>query len=293
MQLELEQMSMKYESLRIVKAKQQARLMASLASQGQQQPVLVVQSEQQAGPYVLIDGYLRVHALKALNRDTAEAMFLPLCEREALMFRHSQQSASKRSALEEGWLLEELLNVAGMSQAELSRRLQRSESWISRRLSLVRQLPDSVQQLVRCGRLCSHAAAKYLVPLARAKKNDCETLASNLAAVRTSTRQIHEIYRAYKSSDTEGRRRVVQNPVLFLKSAEHLKSEQQSKTGDDVENILSDLEILDAVSNRARRRVRAMSARARFADTIIDCWRAAQGSFSALAKAMEKRIDAG
>jgi len=180
-----------------------------------------------------------------------------------------------------------------MSQAELSRRLERSESWVSRRLSLVRELPQSVQQLVRGGRLCSHAAAKYLVPLARAKRSDCEKLASNLAAVRTSSRQMHAVYTAYKSTDAEGRKRVVENPLLFLKSAEQLKSELKSGDGDDNRSIFADLEILDAVSGRARRRVRAMSGGGVFADPVIDCWRSAQSSFAALSKAMEKRIDAG
>lgn len=292
MQLELEQVVMKYEALRVAKPLFQSRLMASLASEGQLQPVLVVRSETEAERYVLIDGYRRVWALKALYRDTVESMLLPLNEWAALIFRHSQQSGHKRSALEEGWLIEELVSVSGKSQAQLSRCLERSESWISRRLSLVQQLPESVQQLVRAGRLCSHGAAKYLVPLARAKRSDCEKLASNLAGIRTSSRQLQAVYTAYKSTDAEGRKRVVENPLLFLKSAEQLKGELGDKQGDDIGSIISDLEILEAVSARARRRVRTMSA-SLFADTVLESWRCAHSSFAGLSKAMEKRIDAG
>jgi ParB family chromosome partitioning protein len=292
MQLELEQVEMKYEALRVAKPLFQSRLMASLASEGQLQPVLVVRSESEAERYVLIDGYRRVWALKALYRDTLEAMVLALSETAGLIFRHSQHSGHKTSALEEGWLIEELVSVSGMSQAELSRRLERSESWISRRLSLVRQLPESVQQLVRAGRLCSHGAGKYLVPLARAKRSDCEKLASHLGADRTSSRQLQAVYTAYKSTDAEGRRRVVENPRLFLKSAEQLKGELGDKQGDDIASLIADLEILEAVSARARRRVRAMSGGS-FADTVVDGWRCVQSSFAGLSKAMEKRIDAG
>ena len=292
MQLELEQLAMKYEALRINKPAFQARLMASIAGEGQQQPVLVVKHESEPNQFVLIDGYRRVSALNALYRDTVEAMLLPLCESGALIFRHCQQSAHKRSALEDGWLLQELMDVADMSQSELSRRLQRSESWVSRRLSLVRELPDSVQHLVRSGRLCSHAAAKYLVPLARAKRSDCEKLATNLASARTSTRQMQRVYMAYKSADAQGRKRVVETPHLFLKSTEQLTIVPE-RDGDDIQNVFEDIEILDAVSGRARRRIRALRSVGRLPDTVIECWRAAQSSFAALAGAMEKRIDAG
>ena len=110
-----------------------------------------------------------------------------------------------------------------MSQAQLSRRLQKSESWVSRRLSLVQQLPESVQQRVREGLVSSHAASRYLVPLARAKKTDCEKLGSALAgAERISSRQTQKLYMAYRGADAVGRKRLVANPQLFLKSASEL-----------------------------------------------------------------------
>jgi len=294
MELEFHQMAMKYESLRISQPGFQARLMASLAAEGQLQPVLVVAHEgDESEGYVLIDGYRRVSGLRALGRDTVEAVVLPLCESGALIFRYCQENAHKRSALEDGWLLRELLDLHGMSQAELSRRLQRSESWVSRRLSLVRELPDSAQELVRHGKLCSDAAAKYLVPLSRGKRSDCEELVRSLWGRRTSERELERIYVSWKSGDADGRRRVVQNPILFLKTAEELRSEPEKRIGDDIPKVIDDMELLDAVSGRARRRIRRMRAGDPLPETIIESWRAAQSSFAALAETMEKRIDVG
>lgn len=291
MELEFHQMAIKYEGLRISMPGFQARLMASLAEEGQLNPVLVVEAE--AESYVLIDGYRRVSALRALGRDTVEAMVLPLCEPAALIFRHCQENAHKRSALEDGWLLRELWELHGMSQEDMSRFLQRSRSWVSRRLSLVGELPESVQDLVRQGKLCSHGAMKYLVPLARAKKIDCEELVRNFNGGRISSRQMERIYAAWKSGDAKQRRRVVASPLLFLKTAEELRSEPEKRIGDDIQRVFDDMEILDAVSGRARRRVRGMRAGAPLPDTIVEAWRAAQSSFAALIGAMEKRIDAG
>jgi ParB/RepB/Spo0J family partition protein len=290
-ELEFHQMAMKYESLRISMPGFQARLMASLASEGQLNPVLVVEVE----GYVLIDGYRRVSALRALGRDTVEAMVLPLCESAALIFRHCQENAHKRSALEDGWLLRDLVDIHGISQAELSRRLQRSQSWVSRRLALVRELPESAQELVRRGKLCSDAAAKYLVPLSRGKRSNCEELVRNLGGRRTSARELERIYVSWKSGDAGRRRRILQNPTLFLKTAEELKGEPEPEkgVGDDIRRVLDDMEILDAVSGRARRRVRGMRGEIPLPDTVVEAWRAAQSSFSALCGAMEKRIHAG
>lgn len=293
MELEFHQLAMKYQALRVAKPAFRARLMASLASEGQLQPVLVVRNESESDGYVLIDGYHRASALTALGRDSVEAMVLPFCEAGALIFRHCQQNAYKRSALEDGWLLRELMDVAGMSQAELSRRFQKSESWVSRRVSLVRELPEAVQQQVRRGELCSHAAAKYLVPLARAKRADCEKLAANLAGARISARQMQRVYTAYKSANAEQRRRVVAGPLLFLKSAEQLRSEPEKRGSDDMQAVLDDMQILDAVSGRARRRLGKTMAGIVLPDTVIETWLAAQSSFVALSGAMEKRIDAG
>ena len=293
MELEFHQMSMKYEGLRISMPGFESRLTASLAADGQLHPVLVVQSN--AGPheYVLIDGYRRVRALDALGRDTAEAMVLPLDEPGALIFRHCQESAHRRSALEEGWLLRDLVDLHGMSQAELSRHLQRSESWVSRRLSLVRELPESVQEQVRRGKLCGDAAAKFLVPLSRGKKSHCEELVRNLDGGRLSTRQMERIYVAWKNGDPEQRRRVLQRPLLFLKTACELRREPVRGVGEDIPKVLEDLEIIDAVCGRARRRIRGFAAGVPLPETVVEAWRVTRSSFSALAGAMEKRVDAG
>jgi len=291
MELEFHQIAMKYEELRISMPGLQARLMASMAAEGQLQPVLVVRSE--AEGYVLIDGYRRVSALRTLGRDTVEAMVLPLDEPGALIFRHCQESTHRVCALEEGWLMRELVEIHGMNQAELSRRLQRSESWVSRRLSLVRELPESAPELVRQGKLCGDGAAKYLVPLSRGKRAHCEELVGNLNGRRISLRQMERIYVAWKSGDAEQRRKVVQRPVLFLKSAKELRSEPKKRGGDDISKVLDDMELLDAVSGRARRRIRGLRAGVPLPDTVIEGWRAAQSSFWALSGAMEKRVNAG
>jgi ParB family chromosome partitioning protein len=292
MELELHQISKKYTGLRISLKSYQRQLLASLASEGQLQPVLVVSgSGERETSYVLIDGYQRVNALETLCRDTVETLVLPLEEPAALLFRHCQESARARTALEDGWLLRELIELHGMSQAELSRRLQRSESWVSRRLSLVRELPESAQELVRKGELSGYGAMKYLVPLARAKASACKELVSHLSGRRTSARELEQVYTSWKQGDGEQRKRVVSNPGLFLKASEALKKGSIKGVGNALSDVSKDMEILDMVSGRARRRIRGISGE--LPAPVIEGWRAASSSFSALQEMMERRIDVG
>ena len=293
MELEFHQLRMRYSELRISLPGYEARLTASLATEGQLHPVLVVAEPEECSAssgYVLIDGYRRVKSLQRLGRDTVEGEVLTLTEPGALMFRHCQESAHPRTALEDGWLLRELIEVHGLTQAELSRQLQRSESWVSRRLSLVRELPEIAQALVRQGDLSAYGAMKYLVPLARAKRSACKELVGHLSGRRTSARDLEQVYRSWKSGDTAQRKRVLSNPQLFLKAAEAVKKGPLKGTN-DTEDVSKDMEILDVVSGRARRRIRGIERPVPIA--VIEGWHAARSSFLALKDVMERRIDAG
>ena len=188
MDLELHQVELKYKGMRILYAGQQSQLMSSLSEHGQHSPVLVVEAARDR--YVLIDGYKRVEAFGRLGRDTVEALVLQMNELEALVFSHRQQNARPREALEDGWLIRELMEGHGLSMEEVAARLGRTRSWVSRRLGLVKALPSEVQELVRVGRLCPYAAARFLVPLARANTEHCIRLAAGIGGKRLSASQV-------------------------------------------------------------------------------------------------------
>jgi ParB family transcriptional regulator, chromosome partitioning protein len=108
MQLEFHQLERRGEHLRVQHPEQQKRLLASLATSGQQTPIVVVAVANQPDRYVVIDGYKRIAALQQLRRDTVEAVVWPLGESEALVLDRSLRWSQPESALEQGWLLAEL-----------------------------------------------------------------------------------------------------------------------------------------------------------------------------------------
>lgn len=253
MELEFHQLEYRYEALRLRSPERERRLIVSLAEHGQQTPVVVVGGAEPAC-YVLIDGYKRIRALKRLSKDTVWATLWEMEEAEALVLERQLRRAEKDSALEQGWLLRELHQRFAWSYSELARRFDRSVSWVSRRVSLVKELPEEIQQRVQRGELVAHAAMKYLVPLARANLADCLRLVDVVAARRLSSREFGKLYSAYVSGDEPVRQLVLTQPELFLQVEREGRRSTPAVEARAVEGLLSDLSVLGAVCRRAMRR---------------------------------------
>jgi len=251
MKLEFHQLNRRYEHLRVRRAGPQRRLIASLAASGQQTPIVVVVVSDKPDGYLVIDGYKRIAALEQLGRDTVEAVIWPMSECDALVLERSMRLSERDTALEEGWLLQELHERFGYSLDDLARRFDRSTSWVSRRLALVELLPQSIQQKIRMGEISAHVAMKYLVPLARANIEDCQRLADAFTAHRFTSRQAGELYAAWRDASPQIRQRILDNPELFLKA--HQQAEPQPPPLAD--ELLRDLTMVLAITNRASRRL--------------------------------------
>lgn len=261
LKLELWQLELRYEGFRIRAPGKQGRMLASLAEHGQQSPVLVVADCE--NHYVLIDGYRRVQALRKLDSDTVEVLVLPMGEAEALVYGLRSSRGTKRSALEEGWWIRELVEHHKFTLDRISVNLERSTSWVSRRLALVQELPESVQIQVRRGRICPHAAMRYLVPLARANKGACQRITQHIGNSRLSARQVGTLYVAWRRADRQERTRLEENPLLYLKALEEwerdpAQAREVMATGTE---LFKDLEIVTRICHRLRRVLPSMTSR--------------------------------
>jgi ParB/RepB/Spo0J family partition protein len=249
--LEFHQLDRRYEHLRARCRQRQQRLVASIATSGQQTPVVVVSDSEHAGRYRLIDGFKRVAALEQLGRDTVEAILWDINEADALVLDRSMRFSEHETALEQGWLLQELEQRFGYSLEDLARRFDRSVSWVSRRLALVEQLPQSVQQRVRAGEISAHVAMKYLAPVARANADDCQRMAEAFSKHRFTSRQAGELYAAWRDASPTIRQRILDSPELFLKAHQQVSPQPSSPA----EELLRDLTMIVAITNRAGRRL--------------------------------------
>jgi ParB/RepB/Spo0J family partition protein len=235
------------------------RLVASIAQVGQMVPVVVVEADVPDGPPVLIDGYRRIRALKHLKHEVVLAMRWGMPEMEALLLRRALSSTGGESCLEQAWLLRALKERFGLTFEELARRFDRTVSWVSRRLALLTELPGAVQEHIRAGRIAPHAAAKHLVPLARANRDHCTRLSDSIARLRLSSREVGAIHEAWRGASPAVRERLVRDPGLFLRSRRALAEEPAAGFGPRT-GLLEDLATVVAVLRRAGRRLTAGAA---------------------------------
>jgi ParB family transcriptional regulator, chromosome partitioning protein len=256
MQLEFHQLDRGGEHLRVLQRERQKRLLASLASSGQQTPIVVVPVDHQPDRYLVIDGYKRIAALEQLGRDTVEAVIWPMSEAEALVLDRALRWSKRESALEAGWLLAELEQRFGYGLEELARQFDRSVSWVARRLALVELLPESVQQQVRAGEIAAQVAMKYLVPVARSSLEDCRQMAAAFARHKFRSRQAGRLYAAWRDTSPKIRQRILEQPELFLKAQQ--QTEPQA-AGSPMQELLRDLEMVAAIARRANRRLMSAS----------------------------------
>jgi len=257
MRLEFHQLERSGEHLRSQHPEQQKRLLASLASSGQQTPIVVVALENEPNRYVVIDGHKRMAALQQLRRDTVEAVVWPMTEAEALVLNRCSRWSKRESALEEGWLLADLQHRFGHNLEQLAHQFDRSVSWVSRRLALVEVLPQSVQQQVRSGELSAHVATKYLLPVARSSLQDCRQMADAFAGGKVTTRQAVQLYTAWRQASPQMRQRILQQPLLFLKA----QGETEVQPADSsIPQVLGDLEKFATLARRANQRLKGATA---------------------------------
>lgn len=289
MEIEFHLLDLRYEGLRRRCPDQERRLLASLAQHGQQTPVVVVAAE--GGRRVLVDGYKRVRALRALKADTVLATAWDLAEAEALLLAQLMRCASGDGPLELARLLRELHERFVLSQEELARRFDKSQSWVSRLLALAEDLPEEIQAQVQAGAIAAHAAVKYLVPMARAKRADALELVAALKGRRPSSRQMGALYGAWLHGGAKSRELLLKDPWTFLKAQEEL---QRAKAEPSVAQLLlADLGTLGAIARRLSKRLREGAARGLATeepDEVRQCLAQAKADTAALFALADKEL---
>ena len=166
----------------------------------------------------LIDGYLRVAALKQCGRDTVMAEIWFCNEAEALVQVLMKTQERQWDALEQAYMIKELQERHHLSQDRIAALMGKDKSWVSRRVSLLHVLPDEILQMVRTGHVSIWAATRVLAPLARANPDHAKTLTASLLKEPISTRDLTTFLRHYQKANRKQRDNMVDRPMLFFKA---------------------------------------------------------------------------
>ena len=91
--------------------------------------------------------------------------------------------------------------------------------------------------------------------LARANRQVCLELVEAIGATRLSGRDLGILYTAYQSGNWVTRQRLLEAPLIFLKSYKEAEAPPSVEVGLS-DSLQTDLEILSSTARRARRRLR-------------------------------------
>ena len=214
--VDLHQIELRFEHLRIPNQGNLRRLLESIAIYGQLEPLAVVQEKDNA--YILIDGYQRYTVLKIIGKDLAEVAISDIKEDRALIKLLRRDGGRKWAILEEAGVIQHLHRQLELSLAKIAEELGRNKSYIKRRLDLIENLPEKTLELVMSGAISVWSANRVIIPLARANPHNVDNLITYLKKVPTTTRKLKLFYEHYHKSSRVVRNRMLSDPELFFRT---------------------------------------------------------------------------
>jgi ParB family chromosome partitioning protein len=213
-----------YVQCRLPRKQYLQKLTQSIEQNGQLVPVILVPKTTQK--WILMDGHLRVKALKNLGQDLIQSEIWDCDVSEALLMLLKEHASSPLEIIEEALLLQTLCAQQGLSQNDIALRLGRDKSWVSRRLSFINVLPEPVIQAVLLGKVSLWVATRVLAPLARANAYHVQQLLDYLLKESLSTREVQCFYEYYQRANLPERTKMLQDPGLFLKAQQFIEAEK-------------------------------------------------------------------
>jgi len=227
MRVDLHALIPRFAALRLNDPQRLQNLARSIERNGQLVPVIAVADKKDELHWVLIDGYRRREALQQVGMDLVWVDVWDRCVDEALLLCLARGPERAWEAIEEAALLQEL--ATRYSLREIAQQIGRDVSWISRRLSLFKALPEDLLEGVRQGKISLWAATRILTPLARANPGHARILLAGLEQQPLSTREFKRLYDHYRQSNRAQRERLVENPGLFLQALQSKEEATEDK----------------------------------------------------------------
>lgn len=226
-EIEVGSLELRYTHTRMARPDIVSCLVSSIERCGQTVPVITVKESDFC--FVLIDGYLRVAALKRCGHDTVMAEIWACKEAEALIRVLLRNHERKWETVEQALIIRELKDRHGLTDAQIARFMDYNQSWVSRRLSLLDALPEEILELVQKGQISTWSAARVLVPMARAMPDHAKKLTETLLKEPIPTRALGEFFRHYQKANRTQREKMVDKPGLFLKALRSREEEIEAR----------------------------------------------------------------
>jgi ParB/RepB/Spo0J family partition protein len=195
--VELTTLDLRYEGHRMREDAREARVLASIAERGIEQPLEGVDTPQRR---FLLNGFKRYRSAKKLGMGCVP--YVCLAEEEAMGIVTLMRGATDNTLnlLEQAKFIAELLTIHQMSVAEIAEKLHRSKGWVSMRRNLLEEMSENVQRILFRGTFPVYSYMYTLRPFMRmnsAGKEPVERFVKAIAGQRLSLRDIELLAQGY------------------------------------------------------------------------------------------------
>jgi len=220
----LEGIGESFAPLRIVEPRYERAMLSSMQRFGQLTPVVACRIV--SGEHELLDGFKRLRAGRQLGMSALTVrpldVSLRVCKAAMLQLNRVGRSIS---AMEEGLVIHSLYHEDGLNQVEIGALIGRHKSWVCRRLSLIEQLSDEVQQSIRLGLL----TASVGVEMSRLQRCNQDLLLTSIRKHRLTWRETRKVVAALESSPRWEHDGILRDPRGVLNAPEVLIDPQAEK----------------------------------------------------------------
>lgn len=248
--VELSSLDLRYEGYRLRDDAREARLMASIAARGIEEPLEGVDAAEHR---FLLNGFKRYRCAKKLCLGCVP--YVPLAEDEASGIVNLMRISSDNALgiLEQARFIIDLLTIHGMSLAEVAETLSRSKAWVSMRRSLLQEMSQEIQPILFRGAFPVYSYMYTLRPFRRMNsitQQEIERFVKAVAGKRLSVRDIELLARGYFQGPASLREAIDSGKLGW--SLDQMKSVPDDLEGcDEFERVLlKDLQIVQKYMQR-------------------------------------------
>jgi predicted transcriptional regulator len=249
-EVELSTLDLRYESYRMRNPALEARLLASIAQRGIEEPLEGVDRAERG---VLLNGFKRYRCARKLG--IGMAPYASLGEDEALGIINLLRVSNNKSLsiLEQARFIDELRKLHKMSVAEIAEELSRSKSWVSMRLGLIGEMSETVREKIFNGDFPVYPYMYTLRQFMRmngVKREEIEEFVAAVSGKKLSVREIEQLAHGYFRGP-ESFREAIRNGHVGL-PLEWIKQVAEDPDGcNEFERVLlKDLEITQKYMQR-------------------------------------------
>lgn len=214
-QVEICSFDLRYEGYRLRSVGAEKALMLSISAQGIREPLAGVGN---TGERILLDGFKRLRCAKELHIGMVPYLSLADDEPIGIIELMRISNAKSLSILEQARLIDELINVHQISNAEIAALLERSKAWVSVRAGIISQMSPGVMNKIFNGQFPVYSfmyTLRQFMRINNVTKTEIDEFVNVVAGKHLSTRDIDLLANAYFKGSDEFREQIKSGNIAW------------------------------------------------------------------------------